>query len=119
MKRTLLLVVSLLISAAPVWAHSAFLRSEPKDGATLKEVPNEIRIWFSEPIKTGLSTFEVRDAAGKQVDRHDLHADEKEPALLHLSLASGLGPGVYKVTWTAVAQDMHPGKGSFSFRVQP
>ena len=119
MKRVLLLVVSLLACAGLAWAHSSFLRSEPKEGATLKQAPNEIRIWFSEPIKTGLSTFEVRDATGKQVDRRDLHADAKEPALVRLSLASGLGPGVYKVTWTAVAQDMHPGKGTFSFRVGP
>jgi methionine-rich copper-binding protein CopC len=95
------------------------LRSEPKDGAVLQQAPNEIRIWFSEPIKVALSTVEVRDAAGKEVDRRDLRADEKEPALVRLSLAGGLGPGIYKVSWTAVAQDMHAGKGSFSFRVGP
>lgn len=117
MKRALLLVVSLLACAAPAWGHSAVLRTEPKDGATLSAPPNEIRMWFSEPIKTGLSTFQVHDASGKQVDQRDLRADEKEPALLHLSLAPHLGPGTYKVTWTAVAQDMHPGKGSFTFRV--
>lgn len=119
MKTALLLLVSLFLGTAPAGAHSAFLRSDPKDGATLKQAPDEIRIWFSEPIKIGLSTFAVRDANGKQVDRRDLHADEKEPALVRLTLADHLGPGLYKVTWTAVAQDMHPGKGSFTFRVKP
>jgi copper transport protein len=117
MSRAFLLFVSLVLGVASAAAHSALLRTEPKDGATLAAAPNEIRIWFSEPLKIGLSTFQVRDASGKQVDRGDLRADQKEPALVHLSLAPHLGPGTYKVTWTAVAQDLHPGKGSFSFRV--
>lgn len=90
-----------------------------KNGETLKAAPNEIRMWFTEPIKAGLSTVEVRDAAGKQIDQRDLGADEKEPALVRLPLPAGLGPGAYKVTWSAVAQDLHVAKGSFSFRVAP
>ncbi|MEO5718941.1 MAG: copper resistance protein CopC [Chthoniobacterales bacterium] len=119
MKRFLYLIVGLLLLVAPAFGHSSFLRSEPKADATLKAAPGEIRIWFSEPIKVGLSTFEVHDAAGKQVDQRDLRADKKEPALVRLSLAPGLAAGVYKVTWSAVAQDMHVGKGGFSFQVGP
>ncbi len=119
MSRVLSVIVGLSLLAASAFGHSSLERSEPKASATVKVAPREIRIWFSEPIKVGLSTFEVRDVAGKQVDRRDLHADKKEPALVILSLAPDLGPGTYKVSWTAVAQDMHPGKGSFSFRVAP
>jgi methionine-rich copper-binding protein CopC len=113
------LVVSLCALAAPVWAHSSLDHSEPKDGAVLKQAPREIRMWFTEPIKVGLSTFEVRDSTGKQVDKRDLRADEKEPALVRLSLPANLRSGVYKVVWSAVAQDMHVARGSFSFRVAP
>ena len=119
MSRVLAAFVSLVLLAAPAFAHSSLQRSEPKDGETLKAAPHEIRFWFSEPIKVGLSTFEVRDASGKQVDRGDLRADEKQPALVRLSLAANLGPGLYKVSWSAVAQDLHVGKGGFSFRVGP
>ena len=35
-------------------------------------------MWFTEPIKVGLSTFEARHEAGKQIDLHDLRADEKQ-----------------------------------------
>jgi methionine-rich copper-binding protein CopC len=119
MNRLVFALVSLILSAAPVMAHSAFVRSEPKAGETLKPAPSEIRVWFAEPIKVGLSTFEVRDAAGKQVDQRDLRADAKEPALVHLSLAAKLPPGIYKVSWSAVAQDLHVGKGGFSFTVAP
>jgi methionine-rich copper-binding protein CopC len=119
MKRCLLLVVSLIALAASALAHSSLVRSEPKEGATLKQAPNEIRMWFTEPIKAGLSSIEVRDAAGKQIDQRDLHADEKEPALVRLALPANLGPGAYKVIWSAVAQDLHVARGSFSFRVSP
>ena len=119
MSRLFCTVVSLLSLAGPAFAHSTMERSEPKADETLKIAPSEVRFWFSEPIKVGLSTFEVRDAAGKQVDQRDLRADQKEPALVRLPLAPSLPPGLYKVTWSAVAQDMHVGKGGFSFKIQP
>jgi methionine-rich copper-binding protein CopC len=61
-------------------------------------------MWFTEPIKLGLSTFEVRNQAGVQIDQRDPHADEKHPAPGRLSLPADLTAGVYKVTWSAVAQ---------------
>ena len=113
------LFVSLYFLAAPAWAHSSLERTEPKDGTVLKEAPAEVRLWFSEPIKAGLSTIEVRDAAGKQVDKRDLHADEKTPTLVRLSLNPGVASGSYTVTWSAVAQDLHVGRGRLSFRIAP
>jgi methionine-rich copper-binding protein CopC len=114
-----LLFVSLWAIAVPVWAHSTLDHSDPKDRSVLKQAPHEIRMWFTEPIKPKLSTIEVRDAGGKQVDQGNLNADEKDPALVHLSLIAEIVPGSYKVTWSAVAQDLHVSKGSFSFQVQP
>jgi methionine-rich copper-binding protein CopC len=119
MKRLVVAVVSLLLLMTPVFGHSSVVRSEPTNGETLKVPPREIRIWFSEPIKVGLSTFAVCNAAGKQIDQRDLRADEKEPALLRLTLPAVLTPGVYKVKWTAVAEDLHVTKGEFSFRIAP
>ena len=108
-----------LLLTWPALGHSSLERSEPKDGETLKMAPGEIRMWFSEPIKVGLSTFEVRNQAGEQIDQRDLRADEKQPALVRLSLPADLSAGIYKVTWSAVAQDLHVSKGDFSFRIAP
>lgn len=119
MSRAFLLVACLLSLASSSWAHSSLVRTDPKDGAKVAQAPAEIRMWFSEPIKVALSTIEVRDGAGKQVDRRDLRADAKEAVLVRLSLAENLGPGTYKVAWSAVAQDLHVGRGSFSFQVVP
>jgi methionine-rich copper-binding protein CopC len=112
-------IVSLVLLAASAFGHSSLERSEPKNGETFKAAPPEIRMWFTEPIKIGLSTIEVRNAAGQQIDRRDLRADEAAPRLVHLSLPAKLDPGNYTVTWSAVAQDLHVAKGKFSFRVAP
>jgi methionine-rich copper-binding protein CopC len=112
-------IVSLIFLATPVFGHSSLERSEPKNGETFKAAPPEIRMWFTEPIKIGLSTIEVRNAAGQQIDRRDLRADEAAPRLVHLSLPAKLDPGNYRVTWSAVAQDLHVAKGKFSFQVAP
>ena len=109
----------LLATLAVADAHTAFERSEPKSGAVLTKPPNELRVWFTEPIKAGLSTIEVRSDSGQQVAGKDLQADPNEPKLIHLPFTSALAPGTYKVSWTAVAQDMHVSKGAFSFRVAP
>ena len=119
MSRILFAIACLVLLTLPAVGHSSLERSEPKDGETLKGAPGEIRMWFTEPIKVGLSTFEVRNAAGKQIDQRDLRADEKQLALVRLSLPAALPSGPYKVTWSAVAQDLHVTKGNFSFRVAP
>src|SRR4029453_7805161 len=115
MSRILFAIPVLVLLASPSLGHSSVERSEPKDGETLKMAPGEIRMWFTEPIKVGLSTFEVRNQAGEQIDQRDLRADEKQPALVRLSLPAALPSGTYTVTWSAVAQDLHGTKGNFSF----
>jgi len=119
MSRVFFVIASLVLLTLPAVGHSSLERSEPKDGENLKVAPGEIRMWFTEPIKVGLSTFEVRNAAGKQIDQRDLRADEKQPELVRLSLPAALPSGTYKVAWSAVAQDLHVTKGDFSFRVAP
>src|SRR6476646_10808563 len=100
MSRIVFAIAGLALFAAPAVGHSSLERSEPKDGETLRVTPGKIRMWFTEPIKVGLSTFEVRNAAGKQIDQRDLRADEKQPALVRLSLPAALPSGPYKVTWS-------------------
>ena len=61
MSRILFAIPGLVLLTSPALGHSSLERSEPKDGETLKVAPGEIRMWFTEPIKVGLSTFEVRN----------------------------------------------------------
>ena len=100
MSRFLFAIVSLALLARPALGHSSLERSEPKNGDVLQVAPREIRMWFTEPIKVALSTFEVRNRAGKQIDQRDLRADEKLPALVRLSLSASLARASDDVTHT-------------------
>jgi len=110
----LLLIV--VASSARLEGHAFLERAEPAVGSTVQPSPPQIRIWFSEKIEPALSSVQVFDASGKEVDKHDVRLDRSNHALLHVSLPP-LEVGSYKVVWRVVSVDTHVTNGSFSFRV--
>ena len=117
MKRTIVsLFLIILAGTAQVEAH-AFLRdAEPGVGSTVQASPNEVRIRFTEDIEPAFSSIQVFDPSGKEVDKHDVHLNPSDRALLHVSLPR-LGAGIYKVVWRVVSVDTHVTNGNFTFRV--
>ena len=101
-----------------VHAHALLDDSEPMAGQALATSPEELRMWFTRPVKAALSTIEVFDVEGKPLDKRDLHTDKANAKLVRLSLPK-LAPGTYKVVWSAVADDLHATKGHFVFHVTP
>ena len=117
MKRTIAcLILVLLTGAGRVEAHAFLREAEPGVGGTVQTLPNEVRIRFTENIEPAFSSIKVFDAAGKQVDKRDVHLDRSDRALLHVSLPR-LGAGIYKVVWRVVSVDTHVTNGNFTFRV--
>jgi len=108
----------LLSGAAVAHAHAhAFVdHAEPPVGGKVKQMPQEVRIWFTEAIEPVFSGIQVFDAAGKQVDKKDTHLDPSNRSLLQVSLPP-LGSGTYKVVWRVVSVDTHATKGDFTFQV--
>jgi copper resistance protein C len=117
MKRTIVsLFLIILAGTAQVEAH-AFLRdAEPGVGSTVQASPKEVRIRFTEDIEPAFSSIQVFDASGKEVDKHDVHLDRSDRAMLHVSLPR-LGAGIYKVVWRVVSVDTHVTNGNFTFRI--
>jgi methionine-rich copper-binding protein CopC len=117
MKRTIVsLFLIILAGTAQVEAH-AFLRdAEPGVGSTVQASPNEVRIRFTEDIEPAFSSIQVFDASGKEVDKHDVHLDRSDRAMLHVSLPR-LRAGTYKVVWRVVSVDTHVTNGNFTFRI--
>ncbi len=113
-------ILSLLLVVAAgltrLEAHAFLERAEPAVGSTVQGSPGEVRVLFTEKIEPALSTIQVFDASGKEVDKHDAHLDRSNHALLHVSLPR-LEAGTYKVVWRVVSVDTHVTKGRFSFRV--
>jgi methionine-rich copper-binding protein CopC len=111
-------VMLLLSGAAAAHAHAhAFVdHAEPPVGGKVKQMPQEVRIWFTEKIEPAFSSIKVFDGSGKQIDKGDTRADPANQALLHLSLPP-LKAGTYKVVWRVVSVDTHVTKGDFTFQV--
>jgi methionine-rich copper-binding protein CopC len=117
MKRGILILLLIaLTGVARVEAHAFLMDAEPAVGSTVQKSPNELRIRFTENIEPAFSSIQVFDASGKEVDKHDVHLDRSDRALLHVSLPR-LGAGIYKVVWRVVSVDTHVTNGNFTFRV--
>ena len=117
MKRGILILLLIaLTGVARVEAHAFLMDAEPAVGSTVQTSPNEVRIRFTENIEPAFSSIQVFDPSGKEVDKHDVHLDRSDRALLHVSLPR-LGAGVYKVVWRVVSVDTHVTNGSFTFRI--
>jgi methionine-rich copper-binding protein CopC len=108
----------LLLTGAAVahaYAHAFVDHTEPAVGSKVKQMPNDVRVWFTEPIEPTSSSIKVFDATGKQIDKKDVHGDTKNKAVLQVSLPS-LTPGSYKVVWRVVSLDTHATNGDFTFQ---
>jgi len=116
MKRTVILLLILVAASARLEAHAFLKDADPGVGSTVQTSPREVRIRFTENIEPAVSSIQVLDASGKEVDKHDLHLDRSDHAVLRVSLPQ-LGAGTYKVVWRVVSVDTHVTNGNFTFQV--
>jgi copper resistance protein C len=114
--KCIVIFLILVAASAGLEAHAFLKDANPGVGSTLQTSPNEVRIRFTENIEPAFSSIQVVDAFGKEVDKHDLHLDRFDHALLHISLPE-LRAGTYKVVWRVVSVDTHVTNGNFTFRV--
>ena len=125
--RSLAVVVATLLGAgvgattAPAAAHTDFIGADPRDGATVRELPAEVRLEFSDDMDPGLSTVTLQDGAGGSTPL-DLSSGT-QPSVLVASVPDALGPEDGTVTqWTltfrVVSRDGHPVAGTSTFVVR-
>ena len=118
--RTGLLAAVLSVAAAlSAHAHAFLDHADPAVGSSAKQVPKEVKITFTEEVEPMFSSIKVFDAAGKQVDGKNVHADPKDGKILIVSLPGALGAGTYKVSWRVVSKDTHVTQGDFTFVKEP
>ncbi len=117
MKR-LLWVLLLIVAFAPrLWAHAFPTRSEPKVGSEINAPPASVKIWFDGEIEPAFSSMQLIGPNGKEVAPVESKVDQKDPALLTLSLPK-IEPGKYQVKWEVVAKDGHRTEGDFTFKLK-
>ena len=114
--KSIILLLIFVAGLASLEAHAFLEHADPAVGSSVQTSPSEVQIRFTENIEPVVSSIQVFDASGKEVDKRDLHLDRSDHALLHISLPQ-LGMGTYKVTWRVVSVDTHVTNGNFTFRV--
>lgn len=112
-----LAVILFLALQSQAWAHAFLDHSDPKVGSTITSSPAIIKIWFTQSLEPAFSTIEVRDAQGKEMDKKDVHLDDKNQTLLIVSVPQ-LPDGTYTVTWHVTSVDTHRTQGRFEFTVK-
>ena len=115
----LIAILGVTAAAVRVEAHAFLVRAEPRVGSKVNKVPTEMRVWFSERVQTSVSSIQVFEVSGKQVDKKDTHSDRSNRAVLCVSLIPALTPGRYKVIWRVTSADTHVTRGDFHFQIVP
>ncbi|HWN53657.1 MAG TPA: copper resistance CopC family protein [Methylomirabilota bacterium] len=111
-------VLAVLVFPGATLAHSLLVRSQPERRATVARPPEEVRLWFSEPIEPAYARLSVWDAGGKQVDAGDAAVDPANSTTLAVRTPA-LRAGRYTVRYRVLSVDGHIVESSFDFTVRP
>lgn len=104
-------------AVATVEAHATLVRSDPPAGAILQIPPEQVRLWFNEPVEPGFSQAQVLNSQDQRVDRNDGRVLAEDPRSMLVSLEP-LEPGVYQTVWKALsAVDGHVTEGTFHIAI--
>ncbi|MDQ4069916.1 MAG: copper resistance protein CopC, partial [Actinomycetota bacterium] len=113
----LLAVAAVVVAAAPAHGHALLTASDPADGVSVEQPPKEILLTFNEAPDPVLSSVQVLDASGKQMETGKPENVPGQPNQLRVALGP-LADGAYTVTWrTTSALDGHTTVGSVAFGV--
>jgi copper transport protein len=108
--------VGWLLAAAPAAAHALVVASNPAAGAVLPRPPAELRVVFSEPVRSLGQGLTLRGARGR-VPLGPVRHPPDHPEVLAAVLPR-LGDGAYTATWRIVSvDDGHVEAGTFAFAV--
>ncbi|MDI3402693.1 copper resistance CopC/CopD family protein [Streptomyces cavernicola] len=111
-------VGALLAGASPASAHAALTGSDPKQGAVVRQAPEQVTLQFSEQVAMSDDSIRVLDPKGKRVDTGELQDLCSGSVVKYgVPLHSGLPEGTFTVAWKAVSADSHPVSGAFSFSI--
>ncbi len=109
-----LVVSGLVLGAGPALAHDQLEESNPKDGATVATLPEQIELTFNNnPLALG---------AVVKIESPDGDVTEGKPKIVDETVSQAIAPGApageYNVQWRVTSSDGHPISGEFSFTAE-
>jgi len=105
--------VALVATASPASAHAELETMNPGPGATLKDLPDEVVLTFSEAVRTP-AFVEVTSADGANVAKGDARIVDNK---VTQALGAPAGGGRYSVSYRITSADGHPVGGTVRFTV--
>lgn len=108
-------VTTLAIAVTPsaASAHAALADSNPKDGATLTALPDQVTISLNEPVRDP-AQIAVLDTGGTRVNSETVAVANKTATSQILEQP---GPGKYTMSYRVVSADGHPVTGTIAFTI--
>lgn len=99
------------VTAPPAAAHNALVKTVPANGATVQQVPAEVRLVFDQPaLQLGTQVL---------ITGPDGRVERGTPQLVDNDVRQPIAPnapaGRYDVLWRVTSSDGHPVTGEFSF----
>jgi copper transport protein len=99
------------------YGHAFVLNSTPSQSQSISASPQQVNVFFSEPVDLRFSHLKVLDSSGKQVDKGDVHHLQNDESTLTVSLPI-LKDGTYTVSTNVLSQiDGHVTDNAFVFAV--
>ncbi|WP_112486868.1 copper resistance protein CopC [Thiomonas sp. X19] len=99
------------------YAHSFPKIEVPPMNGTVKSVPTQVAITFTEELNAHFSGIRVENSKGQRVDTGAGHLAANH--LLFTVALKPIGPGTYTVLWHALSDDGHKTHGEYRFTVAP
>jgi methionine-rich copper-binding protein CopC len=109
-----LLVIPLVLVAAPAFAHSLLLEASPAANAAVDAAPAELRLRFNNRIEKRLSRIRLVDERG---GTREAVVSEDGAADRLVARVPTLAPGRYRVEWQVLSTDGHVVTGRYHFTV--
>jgi copper transport protein len=99
------------------FGHAFVLNSNPSQSASVPTSPQQVNVFFSEPVDLRFSHLKVLDSNGKQVDKGDVHHLQNDESSLTVSVPL-LKVGTYTVSTNVLSQiDGHVTDNAFVFGI--
>jgi copper transport protein len=99
------------------FGHAFVINSSPSQSQSISKSPQQVNVFFSEPVDLRFSHLKVLDSNGKQVDKGDVHHLQNDESSLTVSLPL-LKDGTYTVSTNVLSQtDGHVTDNAFVFGI--
>ena len=99
------------------FGHAFVINSSPSQSQSIPKSPQQVNVFFSEPVDLRFSHLKVLDSNGMQVDKGDVHHLQNDESSLTVSLPL-LKDGTYTVSTNVLSQtDGHVTDNAFVFGI--